>query len=54
MDKIFDEPWALRITYLIFAVALFFYVQSLLNDGRESNSSIQTDILTNIPLRSLL
>ena len=50
MDKIFDSPWALRITSLIFAVALFFYVQSLLNDGRESNSSIQTDILTDVPL----
>lgn len=50
MDKIFDSPWALRITSLIFAVALFFYVQSLLNDGKESNSSIQTDILIDVPL----
>ena len=50
MDKIFDSPWALRITSLIFAVALFFYVQSILNDGRESNSQIQADILVDVPL----
>ena len=50
MDKIFDSPWALRITSLIFAVALFFYVQSLMNDGRESNSQIQADILVDVPL----
>ena len=50
MDKIFDSPWALRITSLIFAVALFFYVQSLTNDGRESNSSLQADILIDVPL----
>ena len=50
MDKIFDSPWALRITALIFAVALFFYVQSLTNDGRESNSSLQADILIDVPL----
>jgi len=50
MDKIFDSPWALRITSLIFAVALFFYVQSLMNDGRESTSQIQADILVDVPL----
>lgn len=50
MDKIFDSSWALRITSLIFAVALFFYVQSLTNDGRESNSSLQADILIDVPL----
>ncbi len=51
MDKIFDSPWALRITSLIFAVALFFYVQSLLtNDKRESDSSLEADILFDVPL----
>lgn len=50
MDKILDSPWALRITSLIFAVALFFYVQSLMNDGRESTSQIQADILVDVPL----
>ena len=50
MDKIFDSPWALRITSLIFAVALFFYVQSLMNDGKEANSTPQADILIDVPL----
>lgn len=51
MDKIFDSSWALRITSLIFAVALFFYVQSLLtNDARESGSTSQVDILMDVPL----
>ena len=50
MDKIFDSPWALRVTSLIFAVALFFYVQSLMNDGKEANSTTQADILIDVPL----
>ena len=51
MDKIFDSPWALRITSLIFAVALFFYVQSLLTDDRrDSDPSLQADILIDVPL----
>lgn len=50
MDKIFDSPWALRITSLIFAVALFFYVQSLTNDGKEASSTPQADILIDVPL----
>jgi YbbR domain-containing protein len=52
MDKIFDSPWALRITSLIFAVALFFYVQSLMDDERKSNSTLQADIdiLIDVPL----
>src|SRR5690606_7067041 len=50
MDKIFDSHWALRITALILAVSLFFYVQSLSNDNKESNSNIQADILVDVPL----
>ena len=50
MDKIFDSPWALRITSLIFAVALFFYVQSIVDDGKEDNSTPQADILIDVPL----
>ena len=50
MDKIFDSPWALRVTSLIFAVALFFYVQSLTNDAKEANSTPQADILIGVPL----
>ena len=50
MDKIFDSPWALRITSLIFAVALFFYVQSIADDKKEENSTPHADILIDVPL----
>ena len=50
MDKLFDSHWALRITALILAVVLFFYVQSLRTDGKESSTSIETDILVDVPL----
>lgn len=50
MDKIFDSNWALRITALILAIALFFYVQSLTNNNNETNTSIQSDIIENVPL----
>ncbi len=50
MDKIFDSPWALRITSLILAVALFFYVQSIMNDGKDTNSTLQADIIVDVPL----
>ena len=49
MDKLFDSPWALRITALVLAGVLFFYVQSLKTDGKESDS-IETDILLDVPL----
>jgi YbbR domain-containing protein len=50
MDKLFDSHWALRITALVLAVVLFFYVQSLRTDGKESSASIETDILVDVPL----
>ena len=49
MDKLFDSPWALRITALVLAGVLFFYVQSLKTDGKDSDS-IETDILLDVPL----
>lgn len=50
MDKIFDSHWALRITALILATSLFFYVQSLADDDTESTASIQSDVIENVPL----
>lgn len=50
MDKLFDSHWALRITAIVLAVVLFFYVQSLRTDGKEPNNSIETDILLDVPL----
>lgn len=50
MDKLFDSPWVLRITALALSVLLFFYVQSLITDKNQSNTTTQADILTNVPL----
>lgn len=50
MNKIFDSVWALRIIALVLASALFFYVKSDLETGREAVGSDQVDILYNVPL----
>lgn len=52
MDKIFDSPWILRITALILAILMFFYVKSLLNDGTTSTSNNHVDVLTDVPLEA--
>ncbi len=52
MDKIFDSPWILRITALILAILMFFYVKSLLSDGTTSSSNNHVDVLTDIPLEA--
>lgn len=50
MDKLFDSTWALRITALIIALALFFYVKSELDSTRVNSASDEVAVLTNIPL----
>ncbi|MEK4231089.1 CdaR family protein [Solibacillus sp. FSL H8-0538] len=50
MDKLFDSYWVLRITALVLSVLLFFYVQSENNTGKDTPSSTETDIITNVPL----
>lgn len=50
MDKLFDSTWALRITALIIALALFFYVKSELESTPDSNSSNEVAVITNVPL----
>lgn len=50
MDKLFDSNWALRITALIIALALFFYVQSELDTSRDNTSSDDVAVLTDVPL----
>lgn len=50
MDKLFDSNWALRITALIIAFALFFYVKSELDTSRSNSSSDEVAVLTDIPL----
>ena len=50
MERFFDSHWALRISALILAFALFFYVQSIDSDGKETSSSLETDVITGVPL----
>lgn len=50
MDKLFDSPWMLRLTALFLAAALFLYVQAEEKRLADSNSSNETDIITNVPL----
>lgn len=50
MDKIFESYWALRITALILAFALFLYAKAEMDTNRDTTVSTQTDILYNVPL----
>ncbi len=50
MNKLFDSVWALRIVALVLAFALFFYVKSSLDGGRESNATNDVEILYNVPV----
>lgn len=52
MDKLFDSPWILRITALVLAILMFFYVKSLLNEGITSTSNNHVDVLTDVPLEA--
>nr|WP_106781760.1 CdaR family protein [Lysinibacillus timonensis] len=50
MDKLFDSPWILRITALVLAILMFFYVKSLMGEGITSTTNNHVDILTDVPL----
>ena len=50
MDKIFESYWALRITALVLALALFFYAKAEMDTNRDTTASTQTDIIYNVPL----
>ena len=50
MDKIFESYWALRITALILAFALFFYAKADMDTNRDTPASTQTDIIYDVPL----
>ena len=50
MDKIFESYWALRITALILAFALFFYAKAEMDTNRDTTVSTETEILYNVPL----
>ena len=50
MDKLFDSPWTLRLAALILSGVLFLYVQYGTGNDREINTSVETDLITNVPL----
>lgn len=50
MDKLFDSYWVLRVTALVLAFLLFFYVKALTDDAESTSSNAQMDIITDVPL----
>lgn len=53
MDKLFDSVWVLRITALILAVLLFFYVDSITDDDKENTTSnTQFATINDVPLEA--
>ncbi len=52
MDKLFDSPWVLRITALVLAILIFFYVKSLLSEGFTPTTNNHVDVLTDVPLEA--
>ncbi|RKQ13997.1 CdaR family protein [Ureibacillus endophyticus] len=51
MDKLFDSYWVLRITALILAILLFFYVKAQMDTSDQPTSTnSQMDIITAVPL----
>lgn len=50
MDKLFDSPWTLRLAALVLSGLLFFYVQYSESNTRETSTSMETDLISNVPL----
>jgi len=50
MDKMMNNPWFLRITALILAIALFISVRSELESDNRNASSNDVDVIRDIPL----
>ena len=50
MDKMMNNPWFLRITALILAIALFISVKSELESDNTNASSNDVDVIRDIPL----
>lgn len=50
MDKLFNSNWLVRLTALLFAIALFFYVQSENNSTRSTPSAEQADVIEDVKL----
>lgn len=52
MDKLFDSHWVLRVTALVLALLLFFYVKTLTDDTQSTGAGSQMDIITDVPLEA--
>ncbi|WP_042477760.1 CdaR family protein [Bacillus ndiopicus] len=50
MDKLFNNNWLIRLTALLLAIALFFYVQSENNSTRSTPSEKQADVIEDVKL----
>lgn len=50
MDKMFDNPWILRITSLFLAFLLFLYVTELNNDKVNSTPNELEDVIKDVPV----
>jgi len=50
MDRIFDSTWMLRVTALVIALALFFYVRVEIESTPTTSSSTEVAVLTGVPL----
>lgn len=50
MDKLFDSPWTLRLAALVLSGLLFFYVQYSEDNARDTSTSVETDLISNVPL----
>lgn len=52
MDKLFDSVWVLRITGLVLAVLLFFYVNSNSDENESTSSNTQVATIKDVPLEA--
>lgn len=52
MDKLFNSNWLIRITALIFAIALFFFVQSENDTTKNTSNAQQADIIEDVKLEA--
>ncbi len=50
MDKLFNSNWLIRLTALLLAIALFFYVQSENDSTRSTPSDQQADVIEDVKL----
>lgn len=50
MDRMFDNPWILRITALLLACLLFFYVRAEFDSSTKTATNEQVEIIKDVPV----